>query len=307
MTIRDRFEATYGSLSRLELQKGAQGLEELGLDDLFGGSKELFLGFYTEDGLRTAFERYGFFADLDELGFPDTKLEIDIQSTDEHLLRVWDVHTPKYPLLELVARRGSIRPNEELCERLNGLHLNVLEIEWLQLQNPTVDFQPDRPPLPGQRFPGLKVGHQVLEMLRLACKRLGLDALATVPSYFHNALFYSEEFWFFDPHVQGIFLALCRDVLPQAFASPAAASWALLWQMVVDDSDEIFPWFHEVQVAPVSDRVLAYYEADTYNKEVQTTLSTHSFRVLAQALMQQLEARGIHPLDVEKVETWIDD
>lgn len=306
MTLRERFESTYGSLSRLELQKGSHGLEELGLDDLFGES-DTFLGFYTEDGLRTAFERYGLFSDLDDIGFPDTEIEIDIQSPDEHLLRVWDAHTPKHPLLELVARRGSIRPEGELSTRLEGMHLNVLEIEWLQLQNPTSQFQPNRPPLPGQRFPGLKLGQQVMELLRLACKRLGLDAIATVPSYFHNALFYSEEFWFFDPHVQGIFLGICRDVLPQAYASPAAASWALVWQMVVDQTDEIYPWFHEVQVAPISDRVLAYYEADAYNKEVESTLSTHNFRVLIPALQQQLHARGIFPLDVEKVAEWIDD
>lgn len=309
--LRRRYESVYGSLSRVELQKGSEGLEELGFEDLFGRHDDLWLGFYTHEGLRLGLERYGLFEDLKSIGFEDVELELKMDDPDEHLLRIWtkSPHVETAPLIELVVRRSSLRPTGPLANSFSTQFLNVLHIEWLQMQNPLGQFSPSRPPLPGQTHPGLGLGLQVLLLLGHACQRLNLDGLATVPAYFHNAVFYGEAFNYFDPRTQGVYLAATRDILPQAFGTVPAASWAIVWQMVaeeVDGEDQIFEWIHDVQVAPMSERLEAYFQEDAYNGEVQAVLTSKKYRVFRNALRETLASKGLLPFDSEKLVAWVE-
>lgn len=308
--LRDRYDQVFDSLNRIDLQNGSHGLAEIGIEDLFGRQNDLWLGFYTEEGLRHGLDKYGFFEEFRKLGFEQVRMELQMDDPDEHMMRVWSVDPPlsRQPLLELVVRRGTIRPTEELADRIDTEFINVLQIEWLQLQNPLASFTAERLPLPGQDHPGLGIGLQVLLLLRQACRRLKLDALATVPAYFHNAFFYGDEFLYFDPASHGTYLAVVRDVLPQAFGSIAAASWAIVWQMVVekiDDDEKAFDWMHDAQVAAVSDRLHAYFDTDAYNREVQEALTQRQFRVFRDALAETLESKGLKPFDSERVEAWL--
>lgn len=301
------FDRVFESLSRVELQRGAGSLESMELQDLFKPGEGLFLGFYTEDGLRHAFEEYGFISDIVAAGFDEVRVEIVTDDPDEHMLRIWAREDVGAPLVELVARRDILRPTLELADVFGDPVIPVLTIEWLQMQNPRAEFSATRPPLPGQRYPGLGVGVQVLQLLRNACRRLGLEALVTVPAYFHNAMFYSEAFAYFDPSYQGRFLAMTRDILPQAFASVAAASWALQWKMVVrsDKDDEPVEWFHDAMVSPVSERLQSFFDSRLFQREVNDSLTRASYRVLEDVLRDQLCVRGIQPFDAEAVESWI--
>ncbi len=308
---RDRYEEIYNLLSRAELQKGSEGLAEIAAGpELFGHDRERWLGFYTDQGLRTALEKYGFFRDLERLGLSQFRIETRTDDPDEHLFRLWsDEPSLDDPLVELVVRRDFLRPQSELADQIPETHLPVLTVDWLLLQNPARPFRPDRPPLPGQRHPGLGVGAQVLEMLRNICKRLDLAAIVTVPSYFHNAFFYSTEFRHFDPHFQGAFLALCRDLMPQVNNSVTHISWALNWEMVAnsDDPDEPYGWFQQLMVNPLSDPLRDYFDHRLYRSQVQKSLQSHSFRLFESPLLQRLKAKGIHPFDPHKVATWIGD
>lgn len=301
-----KYDRVFNSISRLDLQKGALGLEELGIEDLFASEPELWLGFYTKEGLETAFKKYGFIEDFKEQGFEEVDFELIFNDAEEHMLRFWGKkpECPDIPLIELVVRRGHIKPSGALASRLKRNYLNVLDVEWLQMQNPLAQFDASRPPLPGQNFPGLGLGKQVMELLRQASKRLQLDGLLTTPSYFHNALFYSEEFYFFDPEVQGLFLALCRDILPQA-RNVGFASWALNWKMVAqmnpDGEPEPFAWFHESQVCPVSNELEKYFKSELYARDSLQALSTHQFKVLVTNLRETLEKKGLAPFDLEKL------
>lgn len=306
--VAQEFEPVFETLSRVQLQRGSGSLESLELQDLFRPGEGLFLGFYTEEGLYHAFEKYGFLADIKEAGYESLRIEIITDDPDEHMLRIWG-DAGDEPLLELVARRDVLRPTSELAEAFGDPVIPVLTIEWIQMQNPLAHFSATRPPLPGQKLPGLGVGVQVLQLLRNACRRLGLEALVTVPAYFHNAVFYSEAFAYFDPAYQGRFLAMSRDILPQAFASVGAASWALQWNMVVrsDLDDEPCEWFHDAMVSPTSERLKAYFESQLFQREVNDALTQASYRVLAPVLAEQLEMRGIFPFDQDRIDEWIDE
>ncbi len=308
---RDRYEEIYHLLSRAELQKGSEGLAEISAGpELFGHDRDRWLGFYTEEGLEVALEKYGFFRDLERLGFSDFRIETHTDELDEHLFRLWSTD-PKLedPIIELVVRRDFLRPQSELADRIAETHLPVLTVDWLLLQNPARSFTPDRPPLPGQRHPGLGVGAQVLEVLRNICKRLNLAAIVTVPSYFHNAFFYSTEFRHFDPHWQGAFLGLCRDLMPTVHNSVTHLSWALHWEMVAngDDPAEPFGWFQQLMVNPLSRPLRQYFQDRSYQSSVQKSLQSHALRLFEKPLRRQLQKRGIHPFDPDHIATWIDD
>ena len=137
--------------------------------------------------------------------------------------------------------------------------------------------------------------------------RTMLFSLVTVPSYFHNAFFYSEAFQYVDPQEQGVFLALCRDVLPRASGSPGTASWAIVEGMVVNQEREPFEWFHDVMLAPLSDDLIAYMAADDYHRETGAALRAVEFEVFEAALERHLASRGISPLDTDVIARWIGD
>ena len=307
---RDRYDDIYNSLSRAELQRGSRGFDDLVAGpDLFEADTSLWLGFYTEEGLDLALEKYGFYRDLARQGFDDVRIETNTSDPNKHLLRLWSADDEiGDPLVELVVRRDYLHPHSELADRVTTSRIAVLTVDWLLLQNPTAQFDAARPPLPGQRFPGLGVGAQVLELLRNACRRLGLAGLANVPSFFHNAFFYSQEFRHFDPRWQGIFLALCRNLLPGSRMSIAAASWAVHWELVRRHADDRpTPWFHELMLYALDDKLRAYFDDSPYRREVQKALKNHRFEVDESELSQQLRERGIEPFDPTKIELWIGD
>lgn len=309
--FRDRYQDIYSLLSRAELQRGSEGLEELCLGpELFGEEGGKFLGFYTDEGLEIAMRKYGFYRDLERMGFHEFRLVTRTEDPDEHLLRLFS-ERPRVedPLVELVVHRSFLRPTGTLADRMEMTHVPVLTVDWLILQNPLGKFSAARPPLPGQRYPGLGVGAQVLEMLRNICMRLNLGGIVTVPSFFHNALFYSEEFRHFDPRMQGEFLALCRDLMPRLKNSVAAASWALHWKMVRNrgDDDGPYAWFQELMVDPITDDLKAYLSAPEYLAEVQEGLRANEFDVYREPLMQNMASRGVHPFNAELIQEWIED
>ena len=296
---RDRYEEIYKILTRAELQSGANDFDDLVLGpDLFGADRHRWLRFYTHDGLRIAMEKYGFYRELERMGFRELRLETRTEDPSEHLLRLWslDPIAPE-PLVELVVHRDII---------FGGIP--VLNVQWLRLQNPLGDWPSSRPPLPGQRYPGLGVGSQVLEMLRNVCHRLQLAGIVTTPSYFHNAVFYSSEFLHIDPYFQGTFLALCRDLIPQTSNQVAHASWALHWKMVLNSKREKKPigWTQKPMLDPIDDRTRTFFESEDYRKEVQRALVDHDFQVLKKPLHDTLQSRGISPFNREKISTWID-
>lgn len=306
---RDRYEEIFELLSRAELQKGSSGLDEISAGpELFGYENDRWLGFYTHEGLEIALRKYGFFRDLERLGFHELRTEARTDDPDRHLFRLWSTR-PRVddPLIELSVRRDFLRPHSELADRVSQTHLPVLTVDWLLMQNPTASFSEVRPPLPGQDFPGLGVGAQVLELLRNVCRRLDLAGIATVPSYFHNALFYSREFRHFDPRFQGQFRALQRDVLPAVDDSITAASWALYWEFVrrKDAPDTPFPWFQQLMVDPVSESFRHYFDDQAYRRERDNTADSHRFQVLTDPLDQKLRRRGICPFDADKIDDWL--
>jgi hypothetical protein len=286
--LRRRYEEVYRGLSAEDLQRG--GAELLRAQELLE-QDDRWLGFYTDDGIMFALERYGLFDALRRRGFERFEVVTQTHDPEQQMLRLFSaLPACEEPLIELVARRAWFEPQPGAWR---GGPFAVLQVEWLQLQNPLATFRPGRRALPGQELPGLGVGRRVFELLRNICRRLDLCGLVTTPAFLHNAIFYGQEFTFVDPSVQGYFAALCRDLLPALDHQPGAASWALRLEMVRDQQGRVAQWRHAPLLASVGPALKGYSRARSYRAERDAELGRWSFSVDREAVLAILEERGL--------------
>lgn len=263
------------SLSRLELASSKSAEDEV-LDPsmLLGPDREArvgtgrFLGFYGTGGLELAFERYGLYAALARRGFTDPQLTVRLES-DRHTLILeapvrGSASGERVRLLELVVRRDDMLPTPPTGMPALSKRYEVLTIDWLLLQNPTLAFTPERPRLPGQNHPGLGVGWRVLAILYRAAERLDVSGLVTVADHLHNAEHYARELPFFDPAHAGRLRALLELLRVEHRLSVVEASWAMEWGCVKDGKGEAVAWRGEAQVATEDEGLRAYFKSPQY-------------------------------------------
>lgn len=243
------------------------GLE---LEDLLpgvgrSGKQTRFLGYYSTHGIELALERYSFLSRLRAKGFRHPTLEFQLDHPAGQTLRIFSDEDKEELLLELRVRR----------DRRTVPELELLFVEWLLLQNPRAHFAGDRPPLPGQRHPGLGLLREVTALLVLICDRLGLDGLVFVPSHFHLAAQSEDALRFLDPAAEGRFRALraALESLPLAEATRAMAAG----RVVDADTGEPFEWQPAPMVMPVSDRLKKRVESPDYEARAAAAAEGHRF------------------------------
>lgn len=246
------------------------------LDEIMGDltpqrQSHRFLDYYSRSGLEYALERYGLFARIHEFGFFDFRLELDLQGRDKHVLRIYGAHfsTPQihHLLIELAVRRLALPEFPSLT---------FLAIEWLLLQNPVASFSLARPPLPGQKHPGLGVATDVMALLKQVCLRLGLCGIVFRPAHYHIAAVTPSEFQFLDPQEQGRFQALKR----------ALSSWPIVEasqaidekKLILDDRTPV-GWSANWFCMPISHELLRHFSSDAYRKAVSQAEATCLFKI----------------------------
>lgn len=143
----------------------------------------LFLGVFPEAEIRRALTRHGLDRALAAKGLSPWRLELHLEDTFEHRLVVaCDAGT----IVDTTLKRT--RTSLPLVPALG--HFEALEIRWLELANPNGTFTPSRPPLPGQRHPGLGLAREAFALEKAIARRLRCEALVTRPRWYHNAAIY---------------------------------------------------------------------------------------------------------------------
>ncbi|KAI8849349.1 hypothetical protein BC829DRAFT_432558 [Chytridium lagenaria] len=155
---------------------------------------------------------------------------------------------------------------------------SVTIIEWTCMQNPRGTWKLDRPPCPGQKYPGLGIGKAFSEGLINLAKQHKRDALVTVPEHVHNAVFYwVSGYRFLEPGFEGYFQALCEDLRQDIETHGiAAVSWAFHNGHVMDKDGIIEIWHPLEQAIPTSSLFKTYFAHADYNRIVED--SRLSFR-----------------------------
>ena len=289
-----RFRKVGRSLSRVELMRSSMdetfALTDIDLLDKDAGRR--FLDFYGDEGLRIAFERYGFFDAIRERGYGE--LFIETWAHDErHTLMIDGLPAAggeRARLLELTVRRDRLRVDvvdgHPPIERI----FDVLTVDWLTLRHPLGAFRPDRLRLPGQDSPGLGVGERVLELLYRVVDRLGLHGLVTVAEYFHNAVLYARELPYVDPLYMGQLRALERLLFEREHLDLAQATWAICWGYVLGEDDASFRWRGEAMVQTREPELADYLTSKPYAEAVERAADRFRYRLHRTAFDAQWSA-----------------
>ncbi|MGE5234665.1 MAG: histone deacetylase [Acidobacteriota bacterium] len=241
--------------------------EEDLLADLGGAPRQTrLLGFYTEQGVELALERAGLLDRLRAIGFTQPQVAFDLGNPSGQTIRLYG-DTGRHELLAEVRVRRDRRT-------LPGFEL--LAVEWMLLQNPRATFTQGRPPLPGQKHPGLGIAEDVVALLILACDRLHLDGISFVPSHFHLVAPVFGSMHFVEPAHEAYTRAL-RDAvagLPLPEATRAIADG----RVVDARTGESRPWQPRPMIFPVAPRLKEHFGED-YERAVAASLATQTMKL----------------------------
>lgn len=275
-----RFRYLNMQLRDFELQ--APDPEELGpltesevIGDLTGKHAQRFLSYFSRRGLVRLGLKFGIIQSLRERGFvPHMKLV----TTDpqQHLLRLYDgfEEKPEHLILEVAAHLETSMPKPAL--HLPAGRYSFLVVDWLLLQNPRDSFSATRPRLPGQQFPGLRIGQDIGEVITLIGERLKQDGVLTFPNHYHNGLLYSRKMMFANPKYQAELMALGRDLSSLNFAE---RSWAIELGCIEDAAGKPYTWQGTEMIFPISASLREHFNGPGYRAAVEHALEKLHYRL----------------------------
>jgi hypothetical protein len=259
------------------------GEEPLSEADLFGqlrGEKtsSLFMGQYSKKQVTLALEQFGITGKLHQRGFENLTIEFKPRNSFEHRMTIRSPEHPGDDLLgELIVKEGHFRPTIQYNQHEPVRDLQLIFIEWMLMQRPGVEFSDRRKRLPGQNWPGLGVGRQVMKLLEWMTRKQNGDGLLNIPEFYHNAYFYSEMFWFYNPRKQAELYAIYRD-LTELGLDIADVSFALYFDSVIDEiTNKPYIWRAEEQICPITKSLERYFGSSVYAEQVAEATETLRF------------------------------
>jgi hypothetical protein len=201
-------------------------------------------------------------------------------------------------IVDLKIRETIFRPKDALAEATSHSAFKLLFVEWLTLQNPLLEFSPDRPALPGQKYPGLKLGKKILDLFVYLAWINNNDGILAFPCYFHNALLFMRMFRFLRPEKRGEVLAIRR-----AFSRDIPfhkLAWVVHLNCLRDKEGKIYTWEAEEQFYPMNKSLKHYFYSKEYKDKVKEVEQSLNFTVdwelfeekMAEELRQEEESSG---------------
>lgn len=279
-----RYQKVFQKLAPKDLIQVSEEHPEAIGEDLFHGRRgsrisDLFLKHYSHGGLIRIFEEDGLFALFREKGFTEPKIAINLEDPYRQRLRVYfgDIEDERHTLVEMILRDGILEAPHPKETPHRGHYFAVLMVEWLFMQNPTSPFSPERPPLPDQRFPGLGMSREILELISLLGMRIGKDGIAIHPRFFHAALFYHRLFKCYNPVQEGQLTALIRDTEEYNLND---VSWAVALNCLGGTSlEQEATWEIDYQVRPLTNLLQQHFHSENYRKLFWNSLGNHHYHI----------------------------
>lgn len=280
MPVDPRFSRIARRLTALELQSR----EGVAVDDadLFAEDDGNFVNTYTAAGLAHALHEYGVTEALAERGLAKHRLLISREDPFRHRLQM---------VLDDVGETIMDLRLHLIDVDVAGVRASVVVVDWLMMQNPLATFTAIRPRLPGQKYPGTKMGAHVHQLLLLLCRRLGRDGLQNTPEHFHLARLYRRAGYVADVE-DHVVEAVCAagDAAGIGFASLA---WAVERGCVKDDEGHAFAW----KPAPLYCPVTRKLETALSTSQKQHPTKKPRFVVDKDALVRSLATDPVAGLD----------
>lgn len=250
--------------------------------DFFGDKRggDKFIDKYSKEDFDQMIRQSPLGQRLDEMGYGDWYVELDLSDSFCHYMyvRTPQLKDPSMYLGFIIVRNEKFQiktqthneeMNEFLSKRFNVRNYNILDIQWLSLQNPKTSFSNRKPRMPGQRYPGSGFGRAVYDLLMRVCIDNNRDGISNYPEHFHNAYLYSG-FHFVDPLQEAEFNKMKDDLKTdiEKFGL-AKVSWAIdFGDLYCDDKHVV--WAPGEQMLPLSVRLMTYFQGYTYQNLTKT-------------------------------------
>lgn len=299
-----RYKRIARSISPLKLTSNFSK-EDLSWDDLFQDissrySSDLFLGQYSRDGIQFIIERFGLDRRARHQGLRHLAVELDTSDPYSHKLTIYNGRTRdrQHVVMEFVARYQHLTPLDvETPIEYTG-QLKVLKVEWLLLQNPKASFSERRPRLPGQIYPGLGLGDELMALFTLMGRHLKVDGIINVPEYFHTGLLFGKRFVFLSPAVQALVGQISHDLWKRYRL--AMIAWASNLAAIQNiETGEYLAWKPRRQIIPLRPELRTYFRSDDYRKIAENICDTPIFTIDEQKLKDELQQLEEPPFDLE--------
>jgi hypothetical protein len=268
---------TTHQLRRLQDKDVALGFGDLFSKDDSSRGSPYFLGYYSPSGIKYALEQFGFFEELKKKGYEN--LELTFNTKDPYKQRIaayLDEKNPNNLIGELVVKPRHITIYPPYPSLIYGRTFDFISIEWLCLQNIKSDFHPNKPRLPGQKYPGLGMGEMVMEILTLMCGRMRTAGLVNIPERFHNAQMYSSHLRYINPLIEAKRCAIARDLMKNY--SLSESSWAVELNCVLEN-EQPFEWPTDDQIIPLDRDLKDFFDNKDYIQYVNQKMEEFHYRV----------------------------
>lgn len=243
------------------------------------------LGRYNEQELLAMFADAGVLKSIAARGFFEASIEFDTSLGPLTHTRLFAVKNDRrFLLLDTCLTELHLDARErQACGCTPEAPLDLIVVYWLREQDPTALFDAAHERLPLQEHPGLGVLRRVFRVALRVARDLDKQGIAALPKFFHDAaIFYrSRLFLFLDPHEQGRFEALLRDL---SSLSLRDSTLALLGNAIRDADGSAVAWQPGLQVMPLSQQLTDFFHADAYQAASKRTFETSGFVVDPAAL-----------------------
>jgi hypothetical protein len=203
--------------------------------------------------------------DLDSSGYPVQRFQIFREACK-----------PENLIVDLKVREGRLAPSAQLQLDPAFYEFDFLILEWLTIQNPLLHFSARRPPLPGQKHPGLGVGKKVVDLFVYLARLLRKDGLLAFPAYFHNALLFSRYFHFLNPEKAAEILAIERTFPRIPFKHLA---WIVYLNCLKHANGDAYEWKAEELIYPLNRELKDYFDSKSYKGRLKQALKTRGFTI----------------------------
>ena len=242
---------------------GSHGGWDLTEDDLVGLFPGMprhtrFLQYFSKVGVELLLERFGILQQIRARGFKVPLVQLELDHPLGQTIKIFGDADRRELLVELRVHRSTRAvPGHE-----------VLEVEWMLLQNPREQFGDARPALPGQQHPGLGMLREFFGWLVVLSETLSLDGVLFHPNHYHVAAFSRRHARFLDPRAEALFRAL-QSLL--GGLSPERASKLVDEGRVLDATNgKPVKWEGWPMVLPTTARLRERTEGQAYEEAVET-------------------------------------
>lgn len=235
--------------------------------------KDRFLGLFSESEMQQVLLKFEILPSLMTRGFRQPKIQLLTDDTNEHKCRIYDDEIRNdHLLVEMVLRLTCIPPQKVFNEKMPTLF-----VEWLLSQNPKSQFDERKPRLPGQRFPGLGLAKELLDILIFISQKAEVSGVSAIPGHYHNAVIFSKFFRYMNPESEGRLAALKRDLSRYPLAT---ISWAVELNCVKElPGKEYLKWFLDWQVLPTDRTLDEAFRCAEYIRTEKQAFRTHRYEM----------------------------